>query len=78
MNNKQLRVVESIKRGGRDLQDLIMDILELERFRSGEVELMEVDFSEVCIEAVDELREKIREKGIHFVSDIPRKSLMVL
>jgi len=77
MNNKQLRVVESIKRGGRDLQDLIMDILELERFRSGEVELMEVDFSEVCIEAVDELREKIREKGIHFVSDIPRKSLIV-
>ncbi len=77
LNNKQLRVVESIKRGSRDLQDLIMDILELERFRSGEVELMDVDYSEICLEAVDELREKIREKGIHFVSDIPRKSLIV-
>ncbi len=77
LNNKQLRVVESIKRRSRDIQDLIMDILELERFRSGEVEFMEVDFSEVCIEAVDELREKIREKGINFVSDIPRKSLIV-
>ncbi len=78
LNNKQLRVVESIKRGSRDLQDLIMDILELERFRSGEVELLEVDFSEICIEAVDELREKIREKSIHFVSDIPNKLLIVL
>jgi NADPH-dependent 2,4-dienoyl-CoA reductase/sulfur reductase-like enzyme/rhodanese-related sulfurtransferase/two-component sensor histidine kinase len=76
LNSKQLRVVESIRNGSRDLQALIMDILELERFRTGEVELEEVDFTEICLEAVEELKEKIQSKDIKLLSDIPRKRLI--
>ena len=56
LNSKQLLVAQSIKRSGRELQDLIMDILQLEKFRSGKLELEEFDFAEVYVQAVDELR----------------------
>jgi NADPH-dependent 2,4-dienoyl-CoA reductase/sulfur reductase-like enzyme/rhodanese-related sulfurtransferase/two-component sensor histidine kinase len=72
LNSKQLRVVESIRRSTKELQSLIMDILELERFRSGKVELGSVDFTEICARAIDDLRDKIREKNIQFRSDMPR------
>jgi len=77
LNSKQLRVVESIKQRSKDLQALILDILELERFRTGEVDLEAIDFTEICIGAIDELRVKFREKNIHFVSDIPHKILII-
>ena len=76
LNGKQLRIVESIRNGSRDLQALIMDILELERFRAGEVELESVDFAEICIQSALELKDKIQAKDIDFVSDIPRQRLI--
>jgi len=76
LNAKQLRVVESIRRSTKELQNLILDILELERFRSGKVELGPVDFTEVCARAIDELRNKIRERNIKFRSDMPRLVLI--
>jgi NADPH-dependent 2,4-dienoyl-CoA reductase/sulfur reductase-like enzyme/rhodanese-related sulfurtransferase/two-component sensor histidine kinase len=77
LNSKQLRVVESIRNGSQDLQSLIMDILELERFRSGEVNLEKVDFTEISIQAIDELRDEIQAKNIDFISEIPRKILII-
>jgi NADPH-dependent 2,4-dienoyl-CoA reductase/sulfur reductase-like enzyme/rhodanese-related sulfurtransferase/two-component sensor histidine kinase len=77
LNGKQLRIVESIRNGSRDLQALIMDILELERFRTGEVELEEVDYADIVMQAIDELKEKIQSREINFVSDVPRKKLIV-
>jgi NADPH-dependent 2,4-dienoyl-CoA reductase/sulfur reductase-like enzyme/rhodanese-related sulfurtransferase/two-component sensor histidine kinase len=76
LNSKQLRVVESIRNGTRDLQALITDILELERFRAGEIELELVDFVDISMQAVEELKERIQEKNLTFVSDVPRKRLM--
>ena len=76
LNSKQLRIVESIRNGSRDLQALIMDILELERFRAGEVELEKVDYTELCIQATLELKEKIQAKNINFLSDIPYQTLI--
>ena len=76
LNSKQLRIVESIRNGSRDLQALIMDILELERFRAGEVELEKVDYTELCIQATLELKEKIQAKNINFLSDIPYQRLI--
>lgn len=76
LNSKQLRIVESIRNGGRDLQALIMDILELERFRAGEVELENVDYVELCTQATLELKEKIQAKNINFLSDIPYQRLL--
>ena len=73
LNSKQLRIVESIRNGSRDLQALIMDILELERFRAGEVELGDVDFTELCIQSALELKDKIQAKDIVFISDIPHQ-----
>ncbi|MFW6180402.1 MAG: FAD-dependent oxidoreductase [Spirochaetota bacterium] len=77
LNNRQLRVVESIRNSARNLQSLIMDILELERFRSGDIEREEVDFTGVAVASVEALRDRIGEKDIHFTSDIPRKVLVV-
>jgi NADPH-dependent 2,4-dienoyl-CoA reductase/sulfur reductase-like enzyme/rhodanese-related sulfurtransferase/two-component sensor histidine kinase len=77
LNSKQLRVVESIRNSARNLQSLIMDILELERFRSGDIEREEVDVADISVAAVDALRDRIGEKDIHFTSDIPRKVLVV-
>jgi len=76
LNSKQLRIVEAIRNGSRELQALIMDILELERFRSGEIELEKVDFAELCMQAIEELKEKIHARNIQFLSDVPRKKLM--
>jgi NADPH-dependent 2,4-dienoyl-CoA reductase/sulfur reductase-like enzyme/rhodanese-related sulfurtransferase/two-component sensor histidine kinase len=76
LNSKQLRVVESIRNGSRDLQALIMDILELERFRAGEIELEPVDFVEICMDSIEELKDKIQAREINFISDIPRKRLV--
>ncbi len=77
LNSKQLRIVESIRNGSRDLQALIMDILELERFRAGEVELEKVDYAELCMQATMELKAKIQAKDINFVSDIPHRKLVI-
>jgi NADPH-dependent 2,4-dienoyl-CoA reductase/sulfur reductase-like enzyme/rhodanese-related sulfurtransferase/two-component sensor histidine kinase len=77
LNSKQLSVVESIRNSARNLQNLIMDILELERFRSGDIQPEEVDFTRISVEAVESLRERIREKNLIFTSDIPRTVLMV-
>ncbi len=77
LNSKQMRIVESIKRSSNELQNLIMDIMELERFKSGDVVLEPVDFTEVCTRVLDELRDKIHEKNIKFNSDIPRTILIV-
>lgn len=75
LNSRQIRILESIKRGSGELQDLIIDILELERFRVGEVKSEIVNFSEICIQALEELMDKIKEKDIDLESDIPRESL---
>jgi NADPH-dependent 2,4-dienoyl-CoA reductase/sulfur reductase-like enzyme/rhodanese-related sulfurtransferase/two-component sensor histidine kinase len=69
--------VESIKRSSNELQSLIMDIMELERFKSGDVVLEPVDFTEICKRIIDELRDKIHEKNIKFDSDIPHAVLIV-
>jgi NADPH-dependent 2,4-dienoyl-CoA reductase/sulfur reductase-like enzyme/rhodanese-related sulfurtransferase/two-component sensor histidine kinase len=76
LNSKQLRIAESVRRSTKELQNLVMDILDLERFRSGKVELGSVDFTKVCTAAIDDLRDKIREKNIQFRSDMPRVVLI--
>jgi NADPH-dependent 2,4-dienoyl-CoA reductase/sulfur reductase-like enzyme/rhodanese-related sulfurtransferase/two-component sensor histidine kinase len=75
LNSKQMRIVESIKRSTHELQSLIMDILELEKYRSGMVEAEDVDVSELCMNVLLELRDRIQEKNIRFSSEIPRKSI---
>lgn len=76
LNAKQMRIVESIKRSTNELQNLILDILELERFRSGNVSLEPLNFTGLCVQVIDELREKIQGKNIQFKSDIPRLELV--
>jgi NADPH-dependent 2,4-dienoyl-CoA reductase/sulfur reductase-like enzyme/rhodanese-related sulfurtransferase/two-component sensor histidine kinase len=76
LNSKQMRVVESIKRSTNELQNLIMDILELEKYRSGLMVPETIDVSELCRNVIEELRDKIQEKNIQFESEIPRKSII--
>jgi len=76
LTTKQLRVLESIKRNIDFMQILIKDILELERFRSGQIEKEEVDFTEICLETIEELRNRMQEKEIYFEMNIPQKSLI--
>jgi NADPH-dependent 2,4-dienoyl-CoA reductase/sulfur reductase-like enzyme/rhodanese-related sulfurtransferase/two-component sensor histidine kinase len=78
LNSKQLLIASAIKRSSAELQALIVDILELEKFRSGKVELEELDFVEVYAQSVDELREKLQEKNIDFQSEVPYKVLITL
>jgi len=78
LTTKQLRVLESIKRNIDFMQSLIRDIMELERFRSGQIEKEKVNFTEICFKTIEELRNKIQEKEIYFEVNIPQKSLLTL
>lgn len=75
LTSKQLRIIESIKRSANTLQDLIRDILELERLRIGKVEIERVDFLEICMQSIEELNEYMQEKDIYFEINLPHKIL---
>jgi NADPH-dependent 2,4-dienoyl-CoA reductase/sulfur reductase-like enzyme/rhodanese-related sulfurtransferase/two-component sensor histidine kinase len=76
LNWKQLRIIESIKHSTTNLQNLIHDILDLEKLRAERIDLEDVDFLEICTEVVRELRSEMEEKGIDFQINIPHKYLM--
>ncbi|MFW6138879.1 MAG: FAD-dependent oxidoreductase [Spirochaetota bacterium] len=76
LSNKQLRIIESIKRNTDTLQNLISDILELEKIRTGKVELEEVDFVDICTEVAEEIRDKVQEKDLYFELNLPHKLLI--
>lgn len=76
LTSKQLRLIESIKKSANTLQNLIRDILELERFRIGQVESERVDFLEICMQSIEELRDYMQEKDIYLEINLPHKVLI--
>ncbi len=78
LSSKQIHILESIKRNTDAIQTLIRDILELEKLKSGRVELEEVNYTDVCLEVVEEIRDKVSEKEIYFEVNIPNKDLIVM
>jgi NADPH-dependent 2,4-dienoyl-CoA reductase/sulfur reductase-like enzyme/rhodanese-related sulfurtransferase/two-component sensor histidine kinase len=78
LNWKQLRIIESIKNSSESLQNLIHDILELEKLRIEKVKLENFDFVKICTQAIEELRSKIEEKDITFSVNMPNKILITL
>ncbi len=77
LNTKQLGIIASIKRSADTLQKLIMDIIELEKFRTGKVEFGPTDLVETSMTAIEELRDKIHEKGIKFDVNLPNRVLII-
>jgi len=77
LNAKQLLIISSIKRSAETLQRLIADIIELEKLRSGKVELEDIDFVKTSLSAIEELREKIHEKDIKFDVNLPNMMLVI-
>ena len=77
LTTKQIHLIESIKRSTESLQNLIRDILELEKLRSGIINLVDVDYPEICMRAVDQIRDKVQEKGLYFEVSISNKSLII-
>ena len=77
LNAKQLLIISSIKRSAETLQRLIGDIIELEKLRSGKVELETIDFVRTSLSGIEELREKIHEKDIQFDVSLPGVSLLM-
>jgi NADPH-dependent 2,4-dienoyl-CoA reductase/sulfur reductase-like enzyme/rhodanese-related sulfurtransferase/two-component sensor histidine kinase len=77
LNPNQLRIVESIKRSVGTLKNLVGDIIELEKLRSGAVELESMDVVEASVSAIEELRDRILEKNIKLDVNLPGKSLLV-
>jgi NADPH-dependent 2,4-dienoyl-CoA reductase/sulfur reductase-like enzyme/rhodanese-related sulfurtransferase/nitrogen-specific signal transduction histidine kinase len=77
LNSKQLGIVTSIKRSAETLQNLIADIIELEKLRSGKIEFESIDLVSISILAIDELRDKIKEKDIRFDVSLPDKQVVI-
>ncbi len=77
LNSKQLQIVSSIKRNAETLKDLIRDIIELEKLRFGNVDFEEMDLVEISMQAIDELRDKVQAKEIHFDVKIPNEVLII-
>ncbi|MBN2323408.1 MAG: FAD-dependent oxidoreductase [Spirochaetes bacterium] len=77
LNSKQLGIVTSIKRSAETLQNLIADIIELEKLRSGTIEFESIDLVSISMLAIDELRDKIREKDIQFDVNLPDKQVLI-
>ena len=77
LNSKQLTIVSSIKRSAETLQKLIVDIIELEKLRSGKIEFKLIDVVAISMLAIEELRDKIREKDIQFDVNLPNQKLIV-
>jgi len=75
---RQLRVIESIKNSTDALQNLVHDILELERLREEELRLETVDFLNICTEVIDTLRGKIQEKDIILEVNVPHRVLITM
>jgi NADPH-dependent 2,4-dienoyl-CoA reductase/sulfur reductase-like enzyme/rhodanese-related sulfurtransferase/two-component sensor histidine kinase len=67
LNTKQLGIIASIKRSADTLQNLIMDIIELDS----------IDLVEASVAAIEELRDKINEKGIKFEVNLPNRVLII-
>jgi len=76
LNWKQLRVIESIKNSTNNLQRLVHDILDLERFRSEKMEFDNIDFLKICTQAADELHRKIEDREITFEVNFPHRVLI--
>ncbi len=77
LNSKQLLIISSIKRSAETLQSLIGDIIELEKIRSGKVELEDIDFVRTSMMSIDELRDKIHEKDIKYDVNLPNMELKI-
>jgi len=73
---RQLRVIESIKNSADALQNLVNDILELERLKVEEPKLESVDFLNICTEVINELRGKVQEKNIILEVNLPHRILI--
>jgi len=77
LNSNQLLIISSIKRSAETLQSLVGDIIELEKLRSGKVELNNIDFVRTSMMAIDDLRDKIHEKDITFDVNLPNMELII-
>lgn len=72
LNEQQLRYVSYILNGGKNLEQMINDILDLAKIESGKSEIMLEEFllSEVIAEVVAGLNELIGQKQLDLVLDI--------
>ena len=77
LNSKQHTIVSSIKRSADTLQNHIGDIIELEKLRSGNIKFENIDLVQTSMQAIEELREEIREKDINFDINLPNKQLII-
>jgi NADPH-dependent 2,4-dienoyl-CoA reductase/sulfur reductase-like enzyme/rhodanese-related sulfurtransferase/nitrogen-specific signal transduction histidine kinase len=77
LNSKQLTIISSIKRSADTLQNLIGDIIELEKLRSGRIEFERIDLVQTSMLAIEELRDKIRDKDINFDVNIPNQHIYI-
>jgi NADPH-dependent 2,4-dienoyl-CoA reductase/sulfur reductase-like enzyme/rhodanese-related sulfurtransferase/two-component sensor histidine kinase len=77
LNSKQLTIVSSIKRSAETLQNLIADIIELEKLRSGKIEFEQIDLVQASVLAIEELRDKLKEKDINFDVNLPNQRLII-
>lgn len=77
LNSKQLGIATSIKRSAETLQDLIADIIELEKLRSGKIVFESIDLVSISVLAIEELRDKISEKDIQFDVNLPDKQVVI-
>lgn len=77
LNSKQLTIISSIKRSAETLQKLIVDIIELEKLRSGKIEFEQIDLVQTAMLAIEELRDKLKEKDIDFDVNLPNLKLII-
>ena len=72
-DEKRQRYVGNIAKSGRHLLDLINDVLDLSRVRSGQLQLTpeDVDVTAVIEEAIGDVRPLVESCGLTVVADLP-------
>lgn len=71
LNDKQKQLVSTLSSSTTALKDLITDLLDFSKIESGEIDLVDVDFSlsEMFQEVISIMSLKASEKGLSFVFD---------
>ncbi len=75
LNWKQLRLIESIKNSTNNLQNLLHDILDLEKLRAEKMELRKVDLLQIWRLVIEDLHGKVEDKDIGLETNFPHKML---
>jgi NADPH-dependent 2,4-dienoyl-CoA reductase/sulfur reductase-like enzyme/rhodanese-related sulfurtransferase/nitrogen-specific signal transduction histidine kinase len=76
LNWKQLRLIESIKNSTHNLQNLIHDILDLEKLRAEKMELRNVDLLQIWRQVIEDVHGKVEDKDIQLETNFPHKMLI--